>query len=70
MSKIDTLLEIEGYESLEEALDILITDSVCPGICKNPGCDYTTSVESDCDAGWCEICDTQSVVSLMVLAGF
>ncbi len=38
MSKLDTLIESEGYSSLTELLEAAITDSVCPAICMNDGC--------------------------------
>jgi len=44
-------------------------DSVCPGICINPDCDYTATVETDCQKGYCENCRTHTVASALVLAG-
>ena len=67
-SKLQQLAEIEGM-SEEELLEQGTFDSLCYGICVNPGCDYTTQVEPDCRAGWCELCDTQTVKSACVLAG-
>jgi len=46
-----------------------ITDNICPSICMNPDCDYTTDMEPDQREGWCEVCDTNTVVSAMVLLG-
>jgi hypothetical protein len=69
MSKLEELAEIEGFESSEELLQQYIVDSVCPGICSNPGCSYTTEVEPDSNSGWCEECQTNTVKSAMVLAG-
>lgn len=68
-SKLETLAEIEGYEDSFEMLEEAITDSVCPGICTNPDCNYTTEVEPDSASGWCEICQTNTVSSCMILAG-
>lgn len=31
--------------------------------------EYTTTVEPDCDSGWCENCETQTVKSALILAG-
>jgi hypothetical protein len=33
------------------------------------GCDYTTEMESDQDAGYCERCGGNTMVSALVLAG-
>lgn len=68
MSKLTELAEIEGLE-LMEMLEEASTDSVCPGICVNKDCDYTTQVEPDCSTGFCEVCGTQTVKSALVLAG-
>lgn len=71
MSKLSTLLEIEGYSDLEE----LFTDSEygsvpgVPGICSNENCEYSTRVEPDSDSGWCEECESNTVVSAYILAG-
>ena len=69
MSKLDTLIEIEGYASLEELAEAVFSDSVSPGICMNAGCDFTTEVEPDQNRGWCEQCSTNTVTSAVVLAG-
>lgn len=67
-TKLETLLEYEGYDidSVFEDSSLLM-DSVSPGICMNPDCDYTTEVEPDCRTGYCEECGTQSVKSLIEL---
>ena len=44
-------------------------DSVCPAICVTEGCDYTTDMEPDQDAGYCEVCGGYTVTSALVLAG-
>jgi len=68
-AKLDELVESEGYDCLEELLEAVILDSVSPGICVNPGCDYTTEVEPDQNGGYCEVCRTQAVKSALILAG-
>jgi len=68
MTKTEQLAEIEGV-SVEEMLQFACTDSVVPGICKNPGCDVTAHYEPDQDEGWCERCRDYSVVSCLVLEG-
>jgi len=66
--KLDQLADSEGVD-----IDTLLAngtfDSVCAGICVNPDCDYTTEVEPDCSAGFCESCGTQTVASALILAG-
>ncbi len=42
-AKLDQLVESEGYETLDDLLQAVITDSVPPAICMNDGCDYTES---------------------------
>ena len=68
-AKIDTLCDLEGL-TLEDFDDIVI-DSVSPGICMNADCDYTTEVEPDSREGWCEECDTGTVMALteMIMDG-
>jgi hypothetical protein len=69
-SKLDQLVDSEGYDSLDDLLAATISDSVSPAICMNEGCDYTTEMEPDQDRGWCEACGTNTVASALVLAGF
>jgi hypothetical protein len=69
MSKLDELVESEGYDNLDNLLEAVITDSVCPAICMNDGCAYTCEMEADQDAGWCEAYGTNSVKSALTLAG-
>lgn len=68
MSKLEKLAEIEGKE-IEELLESATFDSVAAGICSNPDCDYTSEVEPDQAHGHCEVCDTKTVTSCLVLAG-
>jgi hypothetical protein len=67
--KLAKLVEIEGYTDSLSFLEAVNTDSVVPGICKNDGCHYTTGVEPDSDSGWCEECQTNTVMSALILAG-
>lgn len=69
MTKLESLVEIEGFDSEEDMLEKAVMDSACPGICKTPGCDYTTEVEPDQSEGWCDECEAGTVVSCLVLAG-
>lgn len=68
-SKLQTLVELEGFEDELEFGEAMLMDSVCPGICCNKGCDYTTSVEPDCTRGYCDSCGTQTVKSGLILMG-
>ncbi|TRZ48942.1 MAG: hypothetical protein D4S01_09530 [Dehalococcoidia bacterium] len=69
MSKLDDLVDIEGYDDDMEMLEACGYDSVQPGICINVGCDYTAGVEPDCANGWCANCKTGTVQSMSVLLG-
>lgn len=55
-----------GFENMEEMFAAAIMDSVVPGICHK--CGYTTEVEPD-GRGWCEECDSASVISVLLLGG-
>ena len=45
-------------------------ESVVPAICANLDCEeYSTELEPDCNAGFCNCCGESSMVSCMVLAG-
>src|SRR5688572_1681843 len=68
-AKLMKLCDIEGFEKIEELLSAAITDSVCPAICMTEGCDYTTEMEPDQDAGYCEACGGNTVTSALILAG-
>ena len=67
--KLDELAEDGGHPSVGAMLEASITDSVAPAICTEPECDYTTEMEPDQDAGYCEVCGNNSVASALVLAG-
>jgi hypothetical protein len=67
MTKLDLLTKSEGYKSSDDLLRSFVNESIVPGICINPGCEYTSSTEPDSDRGYCEICDTNSVHSCLIL---
>ena len=69
MSKSQKLAEIEGYANPVDVCEAYISDSVAPGICSNAGCDFTTEVEPDQGGGYCDECETQTVVSIFVMEG-
>ena len=62
-------MEIEGYESIEELAEAVLSDSVSPAICMNEDCDFTCEMEPDQDAGYCEECRTNSMQAALILAG-
>ncbi len=67
-AKLAKLVEIEGFGSPDELIEASVHDSVSPGICSRPGCDYSCEVEPDQDRGWCEECRAQTVQSALILA--
>jgi hypothetical protein len=67
--KLMTLCDLEGFDSLEDLLQAVATDSVCPAICMTEGCDHTAEMESDQDQGFCEVCGGNTLTSALVLAG-
>lgn len=67
--KLDQLAHDWGFEDGFALIEEYHTDSLCPGICRRNGCDYSTEVEPDCEGGWCENCEAQTVDSAMILAG-
>jgi hypothetical protein len=68
-AKLMKLCDFEGFDSLDDLLQAVATDSVCPAICMTEGCDYTTEMEPDQDQGFCEVCGGNTVTSALVLAG-
>ena len=68
-AKLMKLCDLEGFKRLEDLLKVSMTDNICPAICMTEGCDHTTEMESDQDAGYCEKCGGNTVVSALVLAG-
>lgn len=69
MTKLEQLSNDYGFEDIMDMLEAAMMDGVCPAICMNPGCNYTTDMEPDQSRGWCEECGTNSVKSALVLAG-
>jgi hypothetical protein len=68
-AKLMKLCDLEGFKRIEDLLKASITDSVCPAICMTEGCSYTTEMEPDQDAGYCEACGGNTVTSALILAG-
>ena len=65
--KLAAVADDFGFE-IDELLARSVCDSITPGICNSPDCDYTIGVEPDCEDGYCEECDANTVVSCLVLA--
>lgn len=68
-AKLAKLVELEGFDSVDAFLEAAAVDSVSPAICLKDGCHYTAEMEPDQDRGFCEVCDTNTVASALVLAG-
>jgi hypothetical protein len=68
MQKLTTLAEAYGL-TVDELIEEYALDCVVPGICMNPDCEYTAEYEPDQREGYCDMCDTGSVRSALVLAG-
>ena len=64
---LNEIMETEGYGSLEELLEKCLLDTVCPCICTF--CGTMENLEPDQVQGWCESCDTPTMVSALILAG-
>ena len=69
VTKLAKLIEIEGYDSIEDLVGAVCLDTVSPAICSNEGCNFTCEMEPDQDAGYCEECHTNSMKAALVLAG-
>ena len=66
-AKLAKLLEIEGYDSLEQLLEAVLGDSVSPAICMNEDCHYTCEMEPDQTRGYCDECHTNLMKAAPVL---
>jgi hypothetical protein len=67
--KLNDLTSSEGYDSVDEMIEAIRTDSIVPGVCMNAGCHFTTGVAPDEDHGYCERCGTRTVKSALRLRG-
>jgi hypothetical protein len=64
-AKLAKLIEIEGYDTLEELLEAVFSDAVSPAICMNEGCDFSCEMEPDQDAGYCDECRTNTMKAVI-----
>ncbi len=62
------IADSEGYPTVMAMLEHFVTDSVVPGICTTC-CGIESSCEPDAEGNWCSECDTNTVKSVLVLAG-
>jgi len=69
MDKLNKLANDWGYNFPEDMMEQYVCDSLHPSICTNKECDYSTEMEPDQDRGWCENCETNTVVSAGMLMG-
>jgi hypothetical protein len=69
MDKLNKLANDWGYNFPEDMMEDYVCDSLHPAICTNKECDYSTEMEPDQDQGWCENCETNTVVSAGMLMG-
>lgn len=69
-SKLMKVCEAEGLATADDLIALAAADSVCPAICMTEGCDHIASLEPDQEEGYCEACGGNTMVSVLVLAGF
>lgn len=67
--KLRKLVEIGGFADDLALVEASLLDSVCPAICMNVGCSYSEDLEPDQQEGWCPECNTNSMMSGLILAG-
>ena len=68
-AKLLKVCEAEGFATMNDLLVLSVADSVCPAICITEGCDHIAPMESDQEEGYCEVCSSTTMVSVLVLAG-
>lgn len=71
LEKLNKLMEWEGYgiSELTSFIHDCCSDSLVPGICMNSECEFTTYYEPDQGEGYCDLCQTNTVVSALILLG-
>jgi hypothetical protein len=68
-AKLAKLIEIEGYDNVDEMMEAIFSDSISPAICINSDCSFTCEMEPDQEAGYCDECRTNTMVAAPILAG-
>jgi hypothetical protein len=68
--KLAKLLAAEGFTDITELAQeaLLGSGASTPSICMNERCNYVCEMEPDQDAGWCDECGTNSMMSGLVHA--
>ena len=66
-NKLQELCELEGMTGVEMVRSAVV-DGTCPSICMNDGCDFTADYEPDSRDGWCDECETNTVMSGLELS--
>lgn len=69
--KLATATELEGFTSYVDMCREaqIIDDGSAPAICMNDECDNMADLETDATNGWCDNCETNTMKSVLVLAG-
>jgi hypothetical protein len=55
------------YRDMAELIDLWLFKSTCPAVCRS--CGHIELKECDVLSGWCGLCDSDTMRSVMVLAG-
>ena len=64
---LEALAESTDPDVIYAFLEVYIIDGIVPCICANGDCGYSTDLESDSREGYCEECETHSVISCIEL---
>ena len=68
--KLEELAEEHDCTVSEFLAERNFSATTVPGICMRQGCRFIEEYEPDQTEGWCPECGTNSVCSVLVLAGF
>jgi len=60
----------EGYDNPMDMVSDFITSNIVPAICTNGDCLATYEYEPDSTQGYCDICQSNEVKSILVLEGY
>jgi hypothetical protein len=63
---LEKLAEFEGMDPYD-LVEANIIDSIVPCICSNGDCGHTTELEPDSREGYCEECESHSMISAVEL---
>jgi hypothetical protein len=65
--KLLVICERWGYRDVPELIDKYLFKDTCPAICLK--CGNVAEKSADALAGWCSVCDRDTMRSALVLAG-